>query len=210
MEVLRGPQGTLFGKCSGGRRLNPTKRPTDELSAELPHSAHDELLAATILNIPLAEQTDFRLGRFSNSRDGLTNTFDGGKSLNNHKELESGRGPVAVRERQPEVPGADSSSNEACCESTVRSVVAGSVLGDIRVAAGITPARTISKSTLMPGEYSRSTNSGASVDGWRFNGWRSPTSLSAWRKWQLRENVDSDSTPLAALDLNFAEAMRTS
>ncbi len=212
VEVLRGPQGTLFGKnASAGVVSILTKRPTDELSAEgqVSFGTYDELLAATILNIPLAEQTDFRLAAFSNSRDGLlTNTFDGG-SLNNHKE--SGvRAKVLWRSANDSLEvyvSADSSfRNEACCESTVRSVVAGSVLGDILAAAGITPGPNNLKVDLDAGEYSRSTNSGASVElSWRFNGY-SLTSLSAWRKWQLRENVDSDSTPLAALDLNFGRS----
>src|SRR6478609_3090940 len=87
VEVLRGPQGMLFGKnASAGLVSIVSRRPTDTLSAEgrVSLGTYDQMLATGVVNIPLSRQMAFRLAGFSNSREGLvTNLFDGGK-LNDH------------------------------------------------------------------------------------------------------------------------------
>ena len=200
VEVLRGPQGMLFGKnASAGVVSIVTTRPTDKLSAEgrISFGTYNDLRAGAIMNIPVTPQTDFRLAVFSDRRDGLvTNVFDGGQ-LNNHKE--SGvTAKLLWRSADDSLTvyvNADSSlRDEACCFWTVRSVVPGSPLANILASAGINPRPDNSKVDLDAGGYSRSTNSGASVElSWRL-GEYGLTSLSAWRIWQLRENMDSDST----------------
>jgi iron complex outermembrane recepter protein len=212
VEVLRGPQGMLFGKnASAGVVSIVTTRPTDQLSAEghISFGTHNELRAGAIMNIPFTAQTDFRLAAFSDKRDGLvTNVFDGGK-LDNHKE--SGvTAKLLWRSADDSLEAyvnADSSfRDEACCFWTARSVVPGSPLANTLASAGINPRPDNLKVDLDAGGYSRSTNSGASVElSWRLGGY-GLTSLSAWRIWQLRENMDSDSTPLAALNLNFGRS----
>src|SRR6478735_7547207 len=89
VEVLRGPQGMLFGKnASAGIVAIVSRRPTNEWSTEgrVSFGSYDEVHASGVLNIPLATNGAFRLAGFSNQRDGLvTNAFDGRK-LNDHQE----------------------------------------------------------------------------------------------------------------------------
>ena len=56
VEVLRGPQGMLFGKnASAGVVSIVSTRPTDELSAEgrVSFGTYDELRASAVVNVPL-------------------------------------------------------------------------------------------------------------------------------------------------------------
>lgn len=56
VEILRGPQGTLFGKnATAGVVSIVSKRPTDELSTEgnLSFGTYDELRTNAVVNVPL-------------------------------------------------------------------------------------------------------------------------------------------------------------
>jgi len=58
IQVLRGPQGTLYGRNStAGAVLINTRRPTDEFGgyARFSYSSHDETQVAGALNVPLVE-----------------------------------------------------------------------------------------------------------------------------------------------------------
>ena len=212
VEVLRGPQGMLFGKnASAGLVSIVSRRPTAEPSAEgrISFGTYDELLASAVVNVPLTGQAAFRLAGFSNSRDGLvTNVFDGGK-LNDHDEAGF---KARLLWRSPDedwqvyVSGDLSTIDGHCCAATVRSVVPGSPLAISLASAGIVPGPRNLEVNLDAGAFSRSTNAGASVEvTWRLGG-HELTSLTAWRTWELRENTDSDSTPQPALSINFGRS----
>jgi iron complex outermembrane receptor protein len=84
VQVLRGPQGTLFGKnTTGGAMLIETNRPSEEFEGKLSVTAGDysRRNAAAVLNVPLVEGTLFtRLSLLSVKRDGYTdNTTLGGE-----------------------------------------------------------------------------------------------------------------------------------
>lgn len=212
VEVLRGPQGMLFGKnASAGLISIVSRRPTDELSAEgqLSYGTYGELRAGGILNIPLSQQSAVRLAGFSNRRDGLvTNRFDGG-SLNDHQE--SGlKAKLLWRSEDDTFEAyliADVAVRDAaCCVATVREVVPGSILAASLASAGIVPGPRNLEANLDGGAFSRSTNGGVSAElTWRL-GEHSLTSVTAWRTWKLRENADSDATALQALSINFGRS----
>jgi iron complex outermembrane receptor protein len=212
VEILRGPQGTLFGKnATAGVVSIVSKRPTDELSTEgnLSFGTYDELRTNAVVNVPLSTQAAFRLVGYSNSRNGLvTNVFDGTK-LNDHQE--SGlRAKLLWRSKDDSfeiLASADVSKIDGhCCVATVRSAVPGSALAASLAAAGIVPGSRNLDVNLDAGAFSRSTNGGASVEAtWRI-GDHELTSLTAWRTWTLRENTDSDGTPQQALSVNFGRS----
>lgn len=81
VQVLRGPQGTLFGKnTTGGALVFTTNRPTDEFegSVEARVGNYDRLDVAGVLNVPLTDSLYSRVSVNSISRDGyLDNKFDG-------------------------------------------------------------------------------------------------------------------------------------
>lgn len=81
VEVLRGPQGTLFGKNSTGGVVHViTQNPTDHFSGEVMGTAveGDEYHAGVSLSGPITENLGYRLSAFGTSMDGYTeNVFDG-------------------------------------------------------------------------------------------------------------------------------------
>ncbi len=212
IEVLRGPQGMLFGKnASAGVVSVITRRPTSEFGAEgrISFGTYNELRAEGVVNVPLSERMAFRLAAFSNTRDGIVkNVFDG-SLLNDHKET-GVKAKFLWRSEDDNVQvyvTADRSVRDGgCCLWTVRSVVPGSLLAKSLAAANITPGPDNLQVNLNGGGFSRSVNEGVSAEvNWKLGG-HTLTSLSAWRRWRLRENADSDSTPVAALDLNFGRS----
>lgn len=81
VQVLRGPQGTLFGKnTTGGALVFTTNRPVDEFEASLGARVgnYDRLDADFMVNLPLADSLFMRLSGTHRSRDGfLDNLYDG-------------------------------------------------------------------------------------------------------------------------------------
>jgi len=77
VQVLKGPQGTLFGRnTTGGAILLVPQKPTGELEgyAEASAGNNDMMRGQAVLNIPLAETFKVRLGIDRMKRDGyLTN-----------------------------------------------------------------------------------------------------------------------------------------
>jgi len=81
VQVLRGPQGTLFGKnTTGGALVFTSNKPVGEFegSVGLRVGNYDRLDADFVVNLPLTEQLWTRLSGVSISRDGyIDNVFDG-------------------------------------------------------------------------------------------------------------------------------------
>lgn len=82
VEVLRGPQGTLFGKnTTGGAVLYTTNKPVDEFEAntEIRVGNYDRLDGKFTVNVPLIDDLFYsRLSMFSTTRDGyFENKLDG-------------------------------------------------------------------------------------------------------------------------------------
>jgi iron complex outermembrane recepter protein len=77
IEVLRGPQGTLFGKNSSAGLINiVTRRPSEELelTARASYGSDDELrLAASVSGPLVADRILARITAFRNKRDGIVN-----------------------------------------------------------------------------------------------------------------------------------------
>ena len=85
IEVLRGPQGTLFGQNSTGGAINViTRAPTtDETygSADLTMGNYGLLKTRAVINKPLSENLAMRASFISNSRDGFTENLTNGQDL---------------------------------------------------------------------------------------------------------------------------------
>jgi len=83
IEVLRGPQGTLFGRNATGGVINLiTKRPSDEFeaAASAEYGNYDSIKAQGMVNVPLGDMLGFRLAGTYITRDGYTkNIFDGSR-----------------------------------------------------------------------------------------------------------------------------------
>lgn len=94
VEVLRGPQGTLYGRNATGGSINLiTARPTDELegNADVTYGNFDALRLRGTINVPLTDNISSRLSVFSDTRDGyLKNLFPGRRDAND-KNAQGGR-----------------------------------------------------------------------------------------------------------------------
>ncbi len=81
VEVLRGPQGTLFGRnATGGLANFVTNRPTDELGGYVNTTFGERNLVRVegAVNIPLSDKVDSRLSFESNHYDPLFRNVSGG------------------------------------------------------------------------------------------------------------------------------------
>ena len=85
IEVLRGPQGTLFGQNSTGGAINViTADPSfDEFagSADVSVGQYSSLRARANVNIPIADTLAARVSLLSNERDGYTRNVSNGQDL---------------------------------------------------------------------------------------------------------------------------------
>jgi len=76
IEVLRGPQGTLYGKNATGGSINyVSKKPTSELelSGDIIMGNYDKMVVRGAINVPLiAEKLNFRTAWYSENRDGYS------------------------------------------------------------------------------------------------------------------------------------------
>ncbi|WP_210425086.1 TonB-dependent receptor [Spongiibacter thalassae] len=90
VEVLKGPQGTLFGGSAVGGLINLVRRqPTDvfEGSVELQLTDDEELSLTAMANGPLSDHVDGRLYAYSRKREGhIVNVFPGGKNIGGNDE----------------------------------------------------------------------------------------------------------------------------
>ncbi|MCB2058926.1 MAG: TonB-dependent receptor [Novosphingobium sp.] len=80
VQVLKGPQGTLFGRnTTGGAILLTPKKPTDNLEGyiEGTYGNYDQMRLQGALNIPLADTFKVRLAGERNKRDGYIKNVSG-------------------------------------------------------------------------------------------------------------------------------------
>ncbi|WP_176489009.1 TonB-dependent receptor [Rhizorhabdus dicambivorans] len=97
IEVLRGPQGTTFGRNSTGGALSiTTKKPSPEFQGDVSvtYGSYDEHILRGMINVPLSDSFMIRATGFYDKADGwLTNLTRGDKLMG--KKLYGGR--VAIR-----------------------------------------------------------------------------------------------------------------
>ena len=93
VEVLRGPQGTLYGKSSTGGAINViTNKPKNELEAsgDLEYGNYNTRRGDAVVNVPVTDQFAFRVAVNFNDRDGYLIPDDGSAARNDQHD-QSGR-----------------------------------------------------------------------------------------------------------------------
>lgn len=214
IEVLRGPQGTLFGKNASAGVVNiVTKKPTDVFEGSLEGSYFDksEYRGRAMLNLPIGQSSALRVNGFYGKYDG--NIFN--ETLNrkvNGYERYGVRGTL-VAEVSPDVTFtviADwRKANDDCCAE---------VIGGVPVNAdGTTNSGNLNYvSTLLPkivGDKTRrirqnvltrslQTNWGLSLQMDATLGTQTITSITAYRKYNEREIRDGDFIAVPNVDVN--------
>src|SRR5210317_521961 len=90
VQVLRGPQGTLFGKnTTGGALVFTTNKPVEEFEGSLGARVgnFDRLDGDFVLNVPLTDKFYTRFSGAYRSRDGfIDNEFDGNKYMDEDRK----------------------------------------------------------------------------------------------------------------------------
>ena len=89
LQVLRGPQGTLFGKntSAGALLITSTKPSLGELDTnfELTYGNYDTLLSRGVVNVPLGDRAAMRVAALWSEADGFIENPNTGDSYNERK-----------------------------------------------------------------------------------------------------------------------------
>jgi iron complex outermembrane recepter protein len=200
IEVLRGPQGTLFGKNASAGVINVvTKRASRsfEGTGEVSLTEGRQARMRGSISGPLGKKVAGRLtGFFTDDRGFVTNHFDG-------RKLNGGQS-FGFRGRLDFDPNADLSisvladyrkSEADCCQFQARTAT------NITFANLLSPivAGPENRATNIDGQTFNNTEQwGFSVQAdWDLNNGHTLTSISAYRTWDFINNIDVDGLPTA-------------
>jgi iron complex outermembrane receptor protein len=206
VEVLKGPQGTLFGKNASAGLINiTTKAPsfTPGAQGEVLYGNFDEVQVNGAVTGPIANGVALRLTGFYHTRDGFVSQPVTGRTLNNLNR-KGGRAKLLIAP-----PGSDGQLtlsaeyydiDERCCTYTIRAfdpanpalqAIAGSIIG--------TPGPRNRVTASQNPVFNRSKIFGASALGEIGMGDLTLNSVTGFRTWTNRNGSESDGTPLPIL-----------
>jgi outer membrane receptor protein involved in Fe transport len=199
VEVLRGPQSTLFGKnASAGVISIVTAAPSYEFggSAELSYGNRNAIVAKADVTGPLADNVAFSLAGGINKADGYgTNLTDGSKTSERNRWY--GRAQLLVEPSESfklRFIGDYDKIDENCC--FVGNILDGPTGNAVRGVGG----KVNSAGIFSYGEYQNFssendiTNAGVSMQADYEMGSLSLTSITAYRESRSKTNADSDFT----------------
>ncbi len=212
MEVLRGPQGTLFGKNASAGLINiTTKRPTAKLggSVEAGYFDEGEYRLRGTLNVPFSDQLLSRVTTFYGKYNGNIRNVTTDEDVNGYKRW-GVRGQLLFRPTESSLQllliGDYYKNNDDCCAE---------VIGTGPIAAGAPTTNIISGALPTPrGDETREIAQNL-ITRTRERGWglslqadidigdHTLTSISAYRDWNNTEVRDGDFLPRAYV--GFAE-----
>ncbi|HEY9218931.1 MAG TPA: TonB-dependent receptor [Phenylobacterium sp.] len=217
VEVLRGPQGTLFGRNTSAGVLNiTTRRPTFDpgLTAEASIGDYSYNQLRLSLNGPLIDgKLAGRLTVFNTHRDGVLDnvvTHIAGNSI----------GRSGVRGQLLFTPTSDidvrliaeyAQEDDTCCVSVLHTVLPAST--SATVARTLTAFKTLGYTPVADHSVSRNnapqnmrtdTRAVSAEVNWDL-GFADLTSITAWRYWHFDPLQDSDGTTLDIIQVNAAQ-----
>lgn len=221
IEILRGPQSTLFGKNASAGVINiVTRRPSDKLTFRAGISAawpHDDIHAYGYVSGPVADTLRFSVSGRRSVRDGYIKNLADGRDLNNRDEF-GFRGKL---EWEPSTAlratliGDYWETDSNCCIWTVArfgpapGFTTVPPLFDFELPSvalqGPVPGRSNQTQNIGGDVFTKAKSYGASLQlDWDIGG-HTLTSISAWRGFETIDGLDSDSSTADFLDVNFGD-----
>jgi iron complex outermembrane receptor protein len=216
VSLLRGPQGTLFGKNTTAGVLNITTRApsfTPDGTVEASGGNYDYYQVRGTLSGPLADDTlAGRLSYARTSRDGFIDNVTDGRRLNG-VDRQGLRGQLLFKPNDSlsiRVIGDYEKEDSDCCVSVLYNVGPnnGALLKARLAAAGATEIfdPNYLSSSINDTQHMEVRQSGGSVQAnWRFAGGYNLTSITAFRSWHFIPTNDADGTNISAL-INAGQA----
>ena len=207
LEVLRGPQGTLFGKNASAGVVNiVSKRPTDDFEGTLEASffTKSEYRGRGIINIPISDKARSRFTGFYGEYDGNIRNINAGVNdrVNGYKHY-GFRGIVELdlsEKVKATLIGDYRKSNDDCCAEVIGTAPTG--LGLLAL-SGITfkgdETRTINQN-LVTSTVEESYGGSLQIDAEL--GTQTVTSITSYRQYDNREIRDGDFVGAAFAGLN--------
>ncbi|TDG12648.1 TonB-dependent receptor [Seongchinamella unica] len=209
VEVLRGPQGTLFGKNSTAGVVHIiTQEPSDEFTASVAATAieSDQWQGGFTAAGPVGDSVGYRLTGFYERDEGyIDNVFDG--STYNDRDSWSLRGKLRwdVSENLSLLWSSDYSDMEGdCCVATLRSLEPwpveppnnqGQVDATLERIAPVVPSERNTRVSHDYPDYLAVTNGGHSLTvDWEL-GHHTLTSITAYRDFEQQDDTDADMQP---------------
>ena len=217
IEVLKGPQGTLFGKNTSAGVINVvTKRPSFDFGADLELTAGDygAMEGAASITGPFSETVAGRLYVASRERDGYLDVVRGPgprtEDEDNDRKFKTVRGQVLFQPSEAldiRVTGDYTDRDENCCAApqAVLTPTVGvlAVLNALSPGSFRNPARPFDRVAYSNRSTEQSVeDKGASVEvNWDLPafGGSTLTSISAWRDWETINGQDADFTTVDIL-----------
>jgi len=219
VEVLRGPQGTLFGRNTSAGALNIiTARPKFELGgyAEAAYGNYDEIELKGGINVPVSEQFALRADGGYHKRDGYARDVNSDRSFNNlDRYFARGQALFENESLTVRLIGDYSKTDEQCCIAIHTSAgITGPAVDLLAGLAGrdgiILPARPSDRRVAV----SPNRDYAEKVKDWGFSGEINYdfgdvnlTSITAYRDWRALRDQDID---FSGLDRAYRDGYRTS
>jgi iron complex outermembrane recepter protein len=216
VEVLRGPQGTLFGKNSSAGLINiTTRKPSTKLeaNARASYGTDNELrLAGTVSGPVVGDKVLARITAFRNTRDGNINQKNPAFATSKVNDVNQWglRGKLELRASDAltvTLIGEYQKQDTLCCNWTRRSFAP----------AGISPVLTLESTALKPfitpGEgnrdvalsirsnFQRSTTWAGTLDVSLAMGEHMLRSITGYRKFDISEGNKTDQLPVSFFNL---------
>jgi iron complex outermembrane receptor protein len=199
VEVLRGPQSTLFGKNSSAGVVSVITKDPSKSFEGMAYASIESDESVTLrgsVSGPLSDTAGIRLtGYYTDVVGHIDNVFDGRK-LNGSTNY-GVRGKLKFEPTSNlsfTIAGDYRKSDSDCCQYQLEAV---SNAAYANVVAPVIPSRSNTKANINAPVYTNSEDWGVSLNAELGLGNAKLTSITAYRGWTNERNADIDSTPLA-------------